>query len=176
MSATWRGIRTSSAISTTYPTDTPNNIRANAGDSGNNSGTNPNGKSLSNSNFYRTFQGYGGINQQENTTNGNYNGFQTGVRVQNKWGLSGEVDYTYSHEIDLTSYDLNQISNPWNLKYDKGSGALDRRQILSANYIYNLPIFAKSNGLAHSLLGGWQLAGTMLFQTGAPVSTTLGVS
>ncbi len=160
----------------TYPTNTPNNIRANAGDSGNNSGTNPGGKSLSNSNFYRNFQGYGGINQQENTTNGNYNGFQTGVRVQNKWGLSGEVDYTYSHEIDLTSYDLNQISNPWNLKYDKGSGALDRRQILSANYIYNLPIFAKSNGLAHSLLGGWQLAGTMLFQTGAPVSTTLGVS
>ena len=39
-------------------------------------------------------QGFGDINQQENTTNGNYNGFQTGLRVQNRWGLSGEVDYT----------------------------------------------------------------------------------
>ena len=48
-------------------------------------------------------QGSGNINQQENTTNGNYNGFQTGLRVQNRWGLSGEVDYTWSHEIDLTT-------------------------------------------------------------------------
>ena len=91
--------------------------------------------------------GFGDINQQENTTNGNYNGFQTGVRIQNRWGLSGEVDYTWSHEIDITSYDLNGVSNPWNLKYDKGSGALDRRHMLSANYIYKLPIFSQSNGL-----------------------------
>ena len=151
-----------------FPLDTPLDIRANAGDPNNHSLTNPLGTNLSNSNFYRTFKGYGGINQQENTTNGNYNGFQTGVRVQNKWGLSGELDYTYSHEIDLTSYDLNNISNPYNLKYDKGSGSLDRRQMVNANYVYNLPIFNKGSGVSHSLLGGWQLAGTMIFQTGAP--------
>ncbi len=57
-------------------------------------------------------QGFGDINQQENTTNGNYNGFQTGLRVQNKWGLSGEIDYTWSHEIDLTTYDLNRSQQP----------------------------------------------------------------
>ena len=116
--------------------------------------------------LYRTYQGFGEINQQENTTNGNYNGFQTGLRVQNKWGLSGEIDYTWSHEIDITSYDLNRVSNPWNLKYDKGSGALDRRQILNVNYIYKLPFFTKSSGLTKSLLGGWEIAGTILDQTG----------
>jgi hypothetical protein len=52
-------------------------------------------------NHFRTYQGYGGITQEENTTNGNYNGFQTGLRLQNKWGLSGELDYTWSHEIDI---------------------------------------------------------------------------
>jgi hypothetical protein len=57
--------------------------------------------------LYRSFQGYAEIKQEENDTNGNYNGFQTGLRVQNKWGLSGELDYTYSHEIDLTTYDLD---------------------------------------------------------------------
>lgn len=121
------------------------------------------------SNQFRTYQGYGGILQQENTTNGNYNGFQTGVRIQNKWGLSGEVDYTWSHEVDVSSYDLKTVSNPWNLKYDKGSGDLDRRQILSINYVYNLPFFTKSSGLEHSILGGWTLAGTILAQTGTPV-------
>jgi hypothetical protein len=123
-------------------------------------------------NQFRTYQGYTGITSQENDTNGNYNGFQTGLRVQNKWGLSGEADYTYSHEIDITSYDLSGVSNPWNLKYDKGSGALDRRQIFSANYVYKFPFFAKSNGVVHSILGGWEIAGTFIDQTGTPSTVT----
>jgi hypothetical protein len=117
-------------------------------------------------NSVREYQGYAGITQEENTTNGGYNGFQTGLRVQNRWGLSGELDYTWSHEIDLTSYDLTGVSNPWNLKYDKGSGDLDRRQILNANYIYKIPLFAKDSGLLHSVAGGWEIAGTFVDETG----------
>jgi hypothetical protein len=127
-------------------------------------------------NAFRQYPGYAGISQDENTTNGNYNGFQTGLRVQNRWGLSGEIDYTYSHEIDLTSYDRTNISNPWNLKYDKGSGALDRRQILSANYVYKLPFFNKDKGLIHTFAGGWEIAGTFIDQTGAPVTIGLSAS
>jgi len=158
-----------------FPVTTDMNIRCSAGDGSGNYPNDvcPNGSkpsSLANANVYRTYQGYADINQQENTTNGNYNGFQTGLRVQNRWGLSGEIDYTYSHEIDLTTYDLNAVSNPWNLKYDKGSGALDRRHILSINYIYNLPFFAKSTGLAHSIAGGWTVAGTVLDQTGVIIA------
>ncbi|MGA8043691.1 MAG: TonB-dependent receptor, partial [Terracidiphilus sp.] len=130
-------------------------------------------QNLPNGNLYRTYQGWGGISQQENTTNGNYNGFQTGVRIQNRWGLSGEVDYTWSHEIDLTSSDLVALSNPFNPKYDKASGNLDRRQILNINYIYNMPFFAKSSGLTHSLLGGWVIAGTAIDETGVPGSGAL---
>jgi len=125
-------------------------------------------------NQFRAYQGYTDINQQQNTTNGNYNGFQVGLRVQNRWGFSGELDYTYSHEIDLTSYDLNNISNPWNPKYDKGSGALDRRHIVNANYVYKLPIFAKSQGLIHSVAGGWEIAGTIIDESG--VIATPGMS
>jgi carboxypeptidase family protein len=154
----------------TYPLNTALSIRANSGDASNNSGSNPGGHSLANADLYRTYQGWGGINQQENTTNGNYNGFQTGVRVQNRWGFTGEVNYTWSHEIDLTSYDDNGISNPFNLKYDKGSGALDRRHIFNANYIYQLPIFTKSSTLLHSILGGWELAGTMVWETGTIIA------
>jgi hypothetical protein len=59
------------------------------------------------------------------------------------------------------------VSNPWNIKYDKGSGALDRRHILSANYVYKLPIFTQNTGLMHSILGGWEVAGTIIDQSGA---------
>jgi len=117
-------------------------------------------------NQFRTYQGYTGITSQENDTNGNYDGFQTGLRLQNKWGLSGELDYTWSHEIDLTTYDLDQVSNPYNLKYDKGSGALDRRQILNANYVYKLPFLTKGTDLLHSIAGGWEIAGTFIDESG----------
>jgi hypothetical protein len=150
----------------TFPLSTPMQIRADAGDSGNKYPGDTADVSLPNANIYRTYQGYADINQQENTTNGTYNGFQTGLRIQNRWGLSGEVDYTWSHEIDVTSYDLNNVSNPFNFKYDRSSGDLDRRQMLNINYIYRLPFFAKSSGLIHSVAGGWELAGTVIDETG----------
>ena len=35
------------------------------------------------------------------------------------------------------------------------------------NYIYKLPIF-KAAGLTHSVLGGWEIAGTIIDETGVP--------
>jgi hypothetical protein len=155
----------------TFPLTTPDLIRKQS------VGVGPTGaQNLSNpglANAYRTYSGYGAINQEENSTNANYHGFQSGLRLQNRWGLTGEIDYTYSHQIDLASTDLQTASNPWNLKYDKSSdagnsGGYDRRQILSANYIYKLPIFNKSHGFVHSTLGGWEVAGTAIFESGVP--------
>jgi hypothetical protein len=123
-------------------------------------------------NQFRQYQGYATIVQVEMATNGNYNGFQAGVRMQNRWGLTGEVDYTWSHEIDITSVDNWMTSNPWNLKYDKGSGFFDRRHILTINYVYTLPLFEKSSGLVRSLAGGWKLAGTLLDETGQIATVT----
>jgi hypothetical protein len=156
--------------------------RANIGDPHNLSKTNmnvvPTGApcGVSNPNQLRNFPGYGGITQQENTTNGGYNGLQFGLRSAGYHGLSGEFDYTYSHEIDITSTDLSGVSNPYNLKQDKGSGTYDRRNIFSANYVYKLPLFAKSQGLVHSLLGGWEVAGTFVDESGTPFTPGLTLS
>jgi hypothetical protein len=154
-------------------------VRCLAGDSGNHSPFGddsnclPGFQSINGGlNAFRSYQGYSGIRNQENNTNGTYNGFQTGVRLQNKWGLSGEVDYTWSHEIDITSYDDNVVSNPFNLKYDKGSGALDRRHILSINYVYKMPFFSHSNGVLKSIAGGWEIAGTAVDETGVIQTVT----
>jgi len=146
-----------------FPINTPDNLRALTASTGLPSTTYPAG-----SNELRTYAGYGEIKQEENTTNNTYNGLQGSLRLQNKWGLSGELDYTYSHAIDITDTDLATVWNPWYLKYQKGSTGYDRRQIFQGNYIYSLPIFNKSGGLAHSLLGGWQLAGTFVDETGTP--------
>jgi hypothetical protein len=118
----------------------------------------------------RTYPGFGGMNAISNILTGTYNSLQVGLRQQNKHGLSYEVDYTWSHQIDdqVGSNDLNTSTNPWNLKYDKGSGGLDRRNILNINYLYRLPIFAHSTGIAHSILGGWEISGTAIRESGLP--------
>jgi hypothetical protein len=120
-----------------------------------------------------SYPGFGNIRLQENPLTGTYNSLQVGLRQENKWGLSYGVYYTWSHEIDDTqgSVDVdnnNPSYNPWNLKYDKGSGTLDRRHILNINYEYKLPIFEHSAGLAHSTLGGWEIAGTVITEAGLP--------
>jgi hypothetical protein len=120
-----------------------------------------------------TYPGFGKIRLQENPLTGTYNSFQIGLRQQNKHGLSFEVDYTYAHQIDDTqgSVDVdnnNPSYNPWNLKYDKGSGALDRRQVLNANYEYKMPFFAHADGLTKSILGGWEISGTFVSEAGLP--------
>ncbi|MGA8089417.1 MAG: TonB-dependent receptor [Terracidiphilus sp.] len=164
------------------PTDYLHYDRADAGDQTDKSGTNPNydpahpnANKIPIPDQMRNYDGFGGITEQENNTNGNYNGFQAGLRVQNRWGLSGEVDYTYSHEIDITSTDDSGIDNPFNIKYMKGSGGFDRRQILSMNYIYKLPIF-KAAGITHSILGGWEVAGTIIDETGVPTTPRLSLN
>ena len=58
------------------------------------------------------------------------------------------------------------------MAYDRGSGALDRRHIFNANYVYSLPFFVKSSNRAvHAVLGGWQLSGITVAQSGAPVGS-----
>jgi hypothetical protein len=159
-----------------FPLTTNSAILCDDGDPSNHYAGDTCGSSLANANIYRTYQGYGTITAQVNNTNANYNGFQTGLRVQNRWGLSGEINYTWSHEIDLTSSELTTVDNPWNLKYDKGSGLLDRRQIFNANYVYNLPLFAKRNSLTHAVAGGWEVAGTINDETGLIATPFLNIN
>jgi hypothetical protein len=122
-----------------------------------------------NANLFRIFPGYGSIQQEENTTNFSYNALQAGLRMDNKHNLTVQLAYTWSHEIDQVSYDLNSITNPFNSAYDRGSGALDRRNIFNANYIYNLPFFANSSNFAERLfLSGWSVSGITVAQSGTP--------
>jgi hypothetical protein len=92
------------------------------------------------------------------------------------------MSYTWSHEIDIQSGDLTstnqqgsggQISDPFNIEYDRGSGTIDRRNVFTANYIYNFPFFLHSeSALKRALLGGWQFSGITTAQSGNPVNVT----
>ena len=130
---------------------------------------NQSGKILANQ--LRIYPGLGSINQEENETNSHYHSLQAGVRLENKWGLTSQLAYTYSHLIDSASGDLGGIPNPFNAHYGKGSGAYDRRQIFNVSYVYSLS-FAKhtSNLAAKEIIGGWGIAGATVFQAGLPIN------
>ncbi len=122
-----------------------------------------------NANLYRIFPGFSSIQQEENETNFSYNSLQIGVRMENVHGLTTQVAYTYSHEIDEVTNDLGSLSNPFNPKYDRASGAFDQRHILNVNYIYNIPFFAHSSNLAErTTLGGWEFSGVTIWHSGSP--------
>ncbi len=133
-------------------------------------------------NAFRQFPGYAGINQVESATSQDYNSLQAGLRIDNKHGMTAQFSYTWSHEIDIQSGDLGStnvsgssggVSNPFNLKYDRGSGVLDRRHIFSANYDYQLPFYRSSgNMLEREVLGGWELSGVTVAEAGSPVNVT----
>jgi hypothetical protein len=133
-------------------------------------------------NPYRLFPGYAGITQVESGTNSNYNSLQAGFRIENKHGLTAQLSYTWSHEIDIQSGDLGStnisgssgaVSDPFNLRYDRGSGVLDRRHIFNANYDYAMPFFKNAgNLLEHEVLGGWEISGVTTAEAGGPTNVT----
>jgi Carboxypeptidase regulatory-like domain len=130
--------------------------------------------SFTNPNQLRTYPGFADVNMTEAATGSNYNSLQIGYRMEATHGLTLQGSYTWSHELDYTSGDLNALANPFNRAYDYGSGDLDRRHIFTFNYVYELPFFRDStSGFRHSVLGGWQFSGITTFQTGAPLSVNV---
>ncbi len=123
-----------------------------------------------NANLYRIFPGFSNINQEENETNFDYHSFQAGIRAENRHGLTTQVAYTWSHNIDEVSNDLNGLSNPFNPKYDRGSDtSFDMRHIINISYVYALPFLLKSSNLAaREIIGGWSISGITSAHTGIP--------
>jgi len=133
-----------------------------------------------NPDLYRQYAGFSNIRQEENEVNVSYHSLQAAMRMEEKHGLSLQFAYTWSHEIDIQSADLTSVtlagsggtlSNPYNANYDRGSGGFDRRNIFNFNYIYNLPFYRNSGNLfQREVIGGWQIAGVTVAESGTPVN------
>ncbi len=127
-------------------------------------------------NLYRPYLGFSNTVVEEDATNANYNSLQASLRMEARHGLTMELAYTWSHEIDIQSADLTTanesgtsfISDPYDLRYDRGSGLFDRRNIFNANFIYAEPFFKSGNAMERSFLSGWQLADVTVAESGSP--------
>ncbi len=132
-----------------------------------------------NPNLYAPYPGFGSIRLSRNLENSKYNAFQTEFRVQATKGLTLQLAYTYSKAYDQDNGganldDLQTVSNPYDANYDYGPSGLNRTNIFIADYVYQLPFFLHAgNAAVKTLLGGWQLSGVIISESGLPLNVTL---
>lgn len=95
--------------------------------------------------------------------------------AQHNFTETSQVVFAYTWAKNLTSSPNDRTTSPQN-SYDIGSeyqrATLDRRHVLSINYIYELPFFRTQQGFAGKALGGWQVSGIAVYNTGLPFTAT----
>lgn len=119
----------------------------------------------------RPFRGYRGINMITPQFNSNYHSLQ--VSGQRRFTGASQVNLAYTWAKNLTDSPNDRTTAPQN-SYDIRSeyqrATLDRKHVLSLNYIYELPFFKTQQGFTGKLLGGWQASGIIVYNSGLPFS------
>jgi len=104
-----------------------------------------------------------------------YHSFQTQVTKRFSKGLSVVGSYTLAKSIDSSSTDNlgATVSDPFNLKSERGRSDWDRRHAFVASWLWALP-FKFNNHVENTLLGGWTLTAIHTIQSGTPLTFTMG--
>jgi hypothetical protein len=123
------------------------------------------------------FPGYSDITYLRDYANSIYNALQVSAN-RTVGNLTLSVAYTYSHSIDDSSDRTdNAFVNAYDIAANRASSTFDQRHALSVSYVYAIPLFRHaSSAFERAALGGWQLSGITVVQTGTPVSVTNGTN
>jgi hypothetical protein len=120
------------------------------------------------------FPGDSNITSLRDEANSIYHSLQVSA-TRSVGDLTLSVAYSYSHSIDDSSDRSDTtIMNAFNVAANRASSNFDQRHNLSISYVYSLPFF-RGTGLAHNILGGWQVSGITVAQSGQPFTVTNGL-
>ncbi len=129
------------------------------------------------------------ILSQESAGFSNYNAGTIAIRKRSS-SLQFELSYVYSRDLTNTNGAAtsstsafanemgNTLSDPYNPGLDYGNTPFTRRHRVLATFLYELP-FGKgraflngTNGLVDRVIGGWELSGVCVFQSGPFMTVT----
>jgi hypothetical protein len=126
---------------------------------------------------------YGKILQVENGGQSWYNALALQLVKRFSHGLTGQINYTWSHAID----DADMQGASWNIgstfnnatfngnyPLDKGSSTLDQRHRLSVNWLWKPTFTTSTSTFAKYFVNGWELSGITTIASAHPVSATMG--
>lgn len=131
---------------------------------------------------YPQFQSLNGY-----TTDGisNYDAFQAEVTRRFSNGLLFNVNYTWSHMLsnqDSSGWGSQQGATPYQRAHDPmanyGPSNFDVRHMVKGHASYDLPFgkgrrFLNSNRIADQFIGGWQVFGDFVSQSGSPFTPNM---
>ena len=133
----------------------------------------------------RPFPNFSRIEEFQSNANSNYNGMtvQLNKRFAKNYQLT--AGYTFGKVIDdapdATSVvpfsfdDTKMVSDPLNIRADKGPGINDQRHRFVLSGVWNLNYASElSSSIARGILGGWELSGIFTAESGQPYSGFLG--
>jgi hypothetical protein len=130
-------------------------------------------------NVLRPYTGYGPGLFFIDAFTSNYHSLQAQLQKRFSGNSLVNVSYTWSHGLTTDPADrstggsaLPQVTG--DLRGNYGPTIADRRHVLTANFVYDLPFYRTQQGLLGHLVGGWELSGVQTFQTGLPLTAVLG--
>jgi hypothetical protein len=119
--------------------------------------------------FLRPLRGIGNINLYEGSATGNYNSLQVTLNRRMSGHVFVGMSYTWSKDLTTASGDTNFVRPDQFTKMAYyGPSGNDRRHNLAINYVIDLPRLAHENIVTRAILGGWQVSGVSVFQSGSP--------
>jgi hypothetical protein len=121
----------------------------------------------------RPFKGYKSITMLQPRFNSNYHSLQ--FYVQRRFSGSSQISgaYTWSKNLTDSQNDRsNAPQNTYDIPSEYSRSTLDRRHVLTSNFIYELPFYKSQQGAVGKLLGGWQLSGIATYNSGLPFTIT----
>ncbi|HXA51038.1 MAG TPA: carboxypeptidase regulatory-like domain-containing protein [Candidatus Acidoferrum sp.] len=125
---------------------------------------------------------YGRILQIENGGQSWYNALAVQVEKRFSHGLTGQINYTWSHAIDDANQQgaSNNISSTFNnatyngnYALDKGTSTLDQRHRLSVNWLWRPTFTTSTSAFSRYFVNGWELSGITTLASAHPVTTTV---
>ena len=123
----------------------------------------------------RMFPNLGSVTYEDNGANSIYYGLN--VTLTRSWtnGLQYESTYTWAHNITDNDNDWQGgglASDAYNREYDRGNVSFTARHRLVNSFMWALPVghgrrfMSGKSGVLDAILGGWQLSGINIVQSG----------
>ncbi len=132
--------------------------------------------------FHAAAGGHSKITSYQPWGNSTYHGWANQLTRRFTNGLQFNGSYTWSHNIDDSTAEVfstyatpRRPEDPTNLRIDRSSSALDHRNRITLELLYDEPYFKHSNAFLRNLLGNWEIAPIYTYQSGTVFDVQSGV-
>jgi hypothetical protein len=134
----------------------------------------------------KPFPLFNNINGTINTAVSNYNALQAQITKRYSYGLTFNVNYTWSHfldDIDSSGFGSREgfqnYQNAFNPRANYSNSNFDVRNMFKGQAVYQLPFgkgreFLNKSWLVDELIGGWKVSSVWVIEGGNPIGITTG--